>query len=181
MKVVEIQNNRNHLNTGSTAKKLSDVDINKIRAQGSGKLWLRCASTDAFLDEKKTPFNSLASGSSMINSCSAHAAGPFKNSPNNWGDHKSIDCWAMGIKIMYQHDGVNGCYDPSGHGRTGTLYVECPKTGEPQGPHARTTFLCTTWITVWSLCTRSKYSRQQGRFRLHVKQEVWRMRGRLRS
>merc|ERR1712037_93862 len=121
LKVAKIQNNRNHITTGSNTNKLSDAEINKLRSKGTGKMWLQCGDTTVFLDEKAKPFNALASGKSMIRKCSAKVDGPFKEAAPKHSAHRSIDCWDMGIKVMYQHLGVNGCWNAKGNGKTGAL------------------------------------------------------------
>ena len=101
VKVAEIENNRNHINSESTDAKLSDAEINSLRRQGTGKLWMQCGTITAFLDEPDTPFDAVAAGGAMINQCSNNVNGPFQDAANHWGGHKSIDCWAMGIETIY--------------------------------------------------------------------------------
>merc|ERR1712100_585001 len=72
----------------------------------------------------------------MINQCSSTPSGDHANSAPNWSAHKSIDCWAAGIQMIYQHDGVNGCWNSKGNGQPGALYVECPPEEEDTCPVA---------------------------------------------
>merc|ERR1711998_193735 len=140
-KVVNIEaNNRNHITSSSITNKLSDADINSLRSAGTGKMWLTCGSTQAYLNQESRLFSSTASGSSMINTCSSSPSGTYSTAANHWSGHKSIDCWAMGIHIIYQHDNVNGCWSASdSHTTAGALYVECPTSNYQYSAYASNT------------------------------------------
>jgi len=76
----------------------------------------------------------------MINTCSSSPSGTYSTAANHWSGHKSIDCWAMGIHIIYQHDNVNGCWSASdSHTTAGALYVECPTSNYQYSAYASNT------------------------------------------
>lgn len=128
IKVVEIEgDNRNHYDSESTEKKLSDAEINELRSQGTGKMWLECDGTEAFIDQQDTLFD--ASGATTrLNYCSSNPDGPFTLAQTEWQEHRIIDCYNMGIHLTYSHDGLNGCYNPTLTmvQTPGALYVEQP-------------------------------------------------------
>ena len=123
--------NRNHITRDASAGKLSDRDINTIRSKGTGIMYLECGDDiTAFINEKDTDFNAVAYGSSMLNTCSKSYDGRYSVATNTWDQHQAIDCWAMGLQIMYSHRNVNGCNavkEGGGQNQAGKLFVECPR------------------------------------------------------
>ena len=129
VKVVDIEStNQNHFTIGSNDKKLSDDEINSLRGQFSGKLWLHCDGHNAYVDQPATPFTATSGwtnkartntrGTALMN-CADTPDGPFATAYHKYQQHQGINC-----RQIYAQVNERGCHSQSAYNRPGALYVE---------------------------------------------------------
>jgi hypothetical protein len=122
-------NSRLHLQAGKNGNKLfADDEINYIRGEGSGKLWLNCGVEDAFINDRTMDFAASTNASGLkLRNCSASPDGTFATGQGlQLEGPVALDCWSN-QGIVYGAANHTGCRTvAAGSGLPGALYIEAP-------------------------------------------------------